>query len=117
MHLRSLREAFRPGAVLAYVVGDQCSYLRVKIETGKILAEIADSLGYEVTGLDLFRTRMATATREQLREEVLLLRWDSNSSSHGADQEFRKKSTINWSRPTRSQKKTCYNTEHACRPE
>lgn len=74
-HLASLRATLRPGARLAYVVGDQASYLRVMIRTGRILAEIAESLGYEVVGIDLFRTRLATATREQLREEVVLLRW------------------------------------------
>jgi 2-polyprenyl-3-methyl-5-hydroxy-6-metoxy-1,4-benzoquinol methylase len=45
------------------------------IRTGQVLAEIAESLGYEVLGMDLFRTRLATATKEQLREEVLVLRW------------------------------------------
>ena len=45
------------------------------IRTGDILAEIAHGLGYEVIGLNLFRTRLATATRQQLREEVLILRW------------------------------------------
>jgi len=74
-HLSELRAILRPGAKLAYVVGDQASYLRIMIRTGQLLAEIAQSLGYEVIGLDLFRTRLATATREQLREEVLLLRW------------------------------------------
>jgi hypothetical protein len=74
-HLASLRPILRPGARLAYVVGDQASYLQVMIRTGAILADLAASLGYEVVGLDLFRTRLATATREQLREEVLLLRW------------------------------------------
>jgi SAM-dependent methyltransferase len=74
-HLSGLRKVLRPGARLAYVVGDQASYLRVKIRTGKLLAEIAEPLGYEVLGLDLFRTRLATATREQLREEVVCLRW------------------------------------------
>lgn len=74
-HLAQLRHVLRPGARLAYVVGDQASYLRVMIRTGKLLGEIATSLGYQVIGLDLFRTRLATATREQLREEVLLLRW------------------------------------------
>jgi hypothetical protein len=74
-HLAELRPILRPGAQLAYVVGDQASYLRVMIRTGQLLAGIAESLGYEVTGLDLFRTRLATATKEQLREEVLLLRW------------------------------------------
>jgi hypothetical protein len=74
-HLSDLRKVLRPGAQLAYVVGDQASYLRVMIRTGNILADIAASLGYEVTGIDLFRTRLATATGEQLREEVVLLRW------------------------------------------
>lgn len=74
-HLATLRDTLRPGAMLGYVVGDQASFLRVMIRTGQILASIADSLGYEVVGLDLFRTRMATATREQLREEVLVLKW------------------------------------------
>ena len=74
-HLADLRRLLRPGAQLAYVVGDQASYLRVMIHTGKHLANIAQSLGYEVVGTDLFRTRLATATKEQLREEVILLRW------------------------------------------
>jgi hypothetical protein len=74
-HLAVLRTYLRPGARLAYVVGDQASYLRVMIRTGQLLAGIAESLGYELEGIDLFRTRLATATREQLREEVVLLRW------------------------------------------
>ena len=52
------------------------------IRTGQILADIASSLGYEVTGIDLFRTRLSTATREQLREEVVLLRWPGTSTTH-----------------------------------
>jgi len=74
-HLASLRAVLRPDAQLAYVVGDQASYLRVMIRTGRLLADIAEKLGYEVLGIDLFRTRLATATREQLREEVVVLRW------------------------------------------
>jgi hypothetical protein len=74
-HLSELRTVLCPGAQLAYVVGDQASYLRVKIQTGRLLAEIADALGYEVVKIDLFRTRLATATREQLREEVVVFRW------------------------------------------
>ncbi len=74
-HLGELRPLLRPGARLAYVVGDQASYLRVMIRTGQILASIAEELGYRIERIDLFRTRLATATREQLREEVLVLRW------------------------------------------
>ncbi len=76
-HLSEMKSVLRPGARLAYVVGDQASYLRVMIRTGEILAEIAEGLGYKVEGIDLFRTRFATATGEQLREEVVVLRWPS----------------------------------------
>ncbi len=74
-HLSELTKVLKKGAQLAHVVGDQASYLRVMIRTGHLLADIATSLGYQVVGIDLFRTRLATATKEQLREEVLILRW------------------------------------------
>ena len=74
-HLAAMRRVLRPGAHLAYVVGDQASYLRVMIRTGQLLGEIAESLGYQVVSIDLFRTRLATATKEQLNEEVVVLRW------------------------------------------
>jgi DNA methylase len=74
-HLADLRHVLRPGAHLGYVVGDQASYLRIMIRTGQILAEIAEDLGYEVVDIELFRTRLATATGEQLKEEVVVLRW------------------------------------------
>ncbi|HKG24098.1 MAG TPA: hypothetical protein VKB09_00535, partial [Thermomicrobiales bacterium] len=81
-HFAELRIVLKPGAQLAYVVGDQASYLRVMIRTGQLLAQIAESLGYEVVSLDLFRTRLATATREQLREEVVVLRWPGGSNRY-----------------------------------
>ncbi len=74
-HLESLKRVLKPGAQLAYVVGDQASYFRIMIRTGQILGQIADSLGYDVIGRDLFRTRAATATRSKINEEVLVLRW------------------------------------------
>ncbi len=77
-HLASLRTVLRPGARLAYVVGDQASYLRIMIRTGRLLADLAQSLNYKVTGIDLFRTRPSTVTGEQLREEVVLLEWPGN---------------------------------------
>ena len=80
-HLADLRTVLRPGAQLAYVVGDQASYLRIMIRTGQLLADIAQSLGYEVINIDLFRTRLATATREQLREEVAVLRWPGRGAN------------------------------------
>lgn len=74
-HLASLRPVLRSGAKLMYVVGDQASYLRVMIRTGAIIADLAESLGYRVIAIDLFRTRPSTVTGEQLREEVVVLEW------------------------------------------
>lgn len=74
-HLANLRPLLKPGAWLAYVVGDQASFLRVEIRTGLLLSEIAESLGYETVAIDLFRERFSTATRSSLREEVVVLRW------------------------------------------
>jgi SAM-dependent methyltransferase len=74
-HLAELCKILRPGAQLGYVVGDQASYLRVMIRTGQLLADIAQVLGYELIRIDLFRTRFATATKREMREEVVVLRW------------------------------------------
>jgi len=74
-HLASLSRVLKPGARLAYVVGDQAPYLRVMIRTGEIVSDIAASLGFQVESRDLFHTRIATATKEWLREEVVVLRW------------------------------------------
>jgi len=75
-HLGALKHILRPGARLAYVVGDQASYFRIMVQTGGILANIAERLGYKVLGIDLFRTRFSTATKSELREEVVLLQWN-----------------------------------------
>ncbi|MDR2154763.1 MAG: site-specific DNA-methyltransferase [Burkholderiaceae bacterium] len=74
-HLEELKPKLRSGAKLAYVVGDQASYFRILIQTGEILADIARNLGYDVLNIDLFRTRLSTATKDRLREEVVLLQW------------------------------------------
>ena len=77
-HLADLRSLLKPGAYLGYVVGDQASYLQVMIRTGQLIASIAQSLGYEVVSIDLFRTRLSTVTKMQIREEVVVLRWPGN---------------------------------------
>ena len=77
-HLSSLKSALRPGAKLAYVVGDQASFLRIMIPTGQILADIAESLGYRVISIDLFRTRFSTVTGDNLREEVVVMEWTND---------------------------------------
>lgn len=79
-HFSEMTKFLKPGAKLAYVVGDQASYLQVMIRTGQILAEIAERLGYRVERIDLFRTRFATATRAELREEVVVLTWPGDNT-------------------------------------
>ena len=75
-HLIGCKKILKPGSKLAYVVGDQGSYLRVMIRTGHLLAEVAEDLGYQVKDIELFRTRFATASKEELREEVLILQYN-----------------------------------------
>ncbi|MBI5396425.1 MAG: DNA methyltransferase [Verrucomicrobia bacterium] len=80
-HLRALRPKLRPRARLAYVVGDQLSFLMVPVATAKLLSEVAEAEGYKTTGCDLWRERIGTKVRNSLtnekivrvREEVLLL--------------------------------------------
>ncbi len=79
-HLVNIKNSLVPGAKLAYVVGDQASFLRVMIRTGQLLAEISESLGYRVVDLELFRTRFATRSKEELREEVLILEYLGKSN-------------------------------------
>lgn len=77
--MAELRPFLKPGAYLGYVVGDQASFFQVLIQTGRLLADIADELGYEVVGIDLFRTRLTTATKQQMREDVVVLRWPGHA--------------------------------------
>jgi DNA modification methylase len=73
-HLASLLPKLRPGARCAYVVGDQMSYFRVHIQTARLLADVAIKAGYEVEGIDIWRTRRSTTTGLDLDENVLILR-------------------------------------------
>lgn len=80
-HLRSLRPKLRPHARLAYVVGDQLSFLMVPVATAQLLAEVAAAEGYKKIGCNLWRERVGTKVRNsttnektvRVREEVLLL--------------------------------------------
>ncbi|MEM7648283.1 MAG: DNA methyltransferase [Cyanobacteria bacterium P01_A01_bin.70] len=80
-HLQELQLALKPGAQLAYVVGDQASFFQIMIRTGELLEEIAAEVGYRVKDRDLFRTRLSTATGAQLREEVVVLEWSGTAQS------------------------------------
>jgi DNA modification methylase len=80
-HLRALRSKLRTRARLAYVVGDQLSFLLVPVATARLLAEVAAAEGYETVGCDLWRERVGTKVRNspsnqktvRIREEILLL--------------------------------------------
>jgi len=74
-HLENLKPVLKKNALLGYVVGDQASFLQVFIPTGKILGDIATELGYELVKTDVFRTRFATSTKQNLSEEVVILKW------------------------------------------
>jgi hypothetical protein len=105
-HLMRLRPVLRSGAQLAYVVGDQASYLRVMIRTGQLFADLAKTVGYEVIGIDLFRTRLATATKEQLREEVVMLRWPGPVVINGWEQQSSSDSLWMKEEPSKTSMKT-----------
>jgi hypothetical protein len=80
-HLRALRPKLRPRARLAYVVGDQLSFLQVPVATGRLLEEVAAAEGYRTLRRDLWRERVGTKARHapatghspRIREEILLL--------------------------------------------
>jgi hypothetical protein len=73
LHLRDLKPFLSKHARLAYVVGDQMSFFRTHIPTAELLAEIADHLGFRVIEIELWRRRLATATKQQIDENVLIL--------------------------------------------
>jgi hypothetical protein len=82
-HLAELRTVLRPGARLAYVVGDQASYasyLQVMIRTGQLLAEIAESLGYERLG----STSSERAWRRQPRNNYVKKSLSCDGREQGA---------------------------------
>lgn len=74
-HLEGMKTVLMPDARLAYVVGDQASFFRILIRTGSLLGDIAQRLGYELVDIELFRTRTATTTKQQINEEIVHLRW------------------------------------------
>ena len=80
-HLRALRPKLNRRARLAYVVGDQLSFLMVPVATASLLSEVAEAEGYRTIGRELWRERVGTKVRNsrtnertvRVREEILLL--------------------------------------------
>ena len=73
-HLKSVSSMLTPNATLAYVVGDQSSYLQVPIETAKILGSIAEEVGYTLIEIRHWRDRQSSVTSKTIRENILILR-------------------------------------------
>ena len=73
-HLNQLYPRLRPGGRCAYVVGDQMSFFRILIPTAELLAEVALKAGYHVEGIETWRTRFSTTTKQNIAENVLILR-------------------------------------------
>jgi 16S rRNA G966 N2-methylase RsmD len=73
-HLKTLKKHLNKNAYLAYVVGDQASYFQILINTGEIIAEIAENIGYSVESIDIFRNRISTVSGNYLNEEVIVLK-------------------------------------------
>jgi hypothetical protein len=73
-HLESLRQVLHPGALCAYVLGDQSSYLQVRIPTAEILSSLADELEYKTIEIRHWRSRWSTATRRAVAENILILK-------------------------------------------
>lgn len=80
-HLRALRPKLTRRAKLAYVVGDQLSFLMVPVATARLLSEVAAAEGYITVACDLWRERVGTKVRNSItnertvrvREEILVL--------------------------------------------
>lgn len=80
-HFRALRPKLRRRAQLAYVVGDQLSFLMVPVATARLLSEVAAAEGFKQTGCELWRERVGTKVRNsptqqrtvRVREEILIL--------------------------------------------
>lgn len=74
-HFQELKSVLVKNARLAYVVGDQASYFKIPVRTANLLAEVAESVGYEVEGIEPFRKRYATGTGTWINENVLVLKY------------------------------------------
>jgi hypothetical protein len=72
-HLTKLHCVLADRAILAYVVGDQSSYLQVQIPTAQILGQVAARCGYRVVEVRHWRTRPTQSSHKTIGEHVLLL--------------------------------------------
>ena len=62
-HFRALRPKLKSKAPLAYVLGDQLSFLMVPIATAELLGEVAEAEGFNLVGRELWCERFGTKVR------------------------------------------------------
>ena len=74
-HLRSLSKVLKPGAMCAYVVGDQKTYLQTYTPTAEILAKIVRQreIGLQTVAIETWRKRRGTTGSQTPIEEKILL--------------------------------------------
>jgi len=73
-HFECAFNSLREDGLCAYVVGDQASYLQVPISTAKLLASIAEEVGFTVVEIRKWRDRISTTSRRYLDEHILILK-------------------------------------------
>jgi len=71
-HFRALYKKALPGAKLAYVVGDQLSFLMVPVRTAAFLSEVAEAEGFRTRAIELWRERIGTKIRNSASKEKLV---------------------------------------------
>jgi hypothetical protein len=73
-HMKSLLPLLKKDAIVAYVVGDQSSYLQVPVKTAKILASLAKESGYDTVEIRHWRNRVSRSSEKIIVENILILR-------------------------------------------
>jgi DNA modification methylase len=74
-HLMSLWPVLRSGGQCAYVVGEQRTYLQTFTPTGKIIAILAERIGFQVEDIVIWRIRRGTTgSGKEIKEEIVILR-------------------------------------------
>jgi hypothetical protein len=71
-HFRALHEKALPGANLAYVVGDQLSFLMVPVRTAALLSEVAAAEGFRTRAIEFWRERIGTKIRNSASKDKLV---------------------------------------------
>ena len=73
-HFQSVVPLLKEGANCAYVVGDQCSYLKEFIPTAELLSIVAAKAGLETVEIRRWRARKSTTGKRRIDEKILLLK-------------------------------------------